>query len=75
MGVGDDEKGGRNNDCTRINRQIVVQNNSRGPSRSKSSFHQQARVAMMAVGIESAECSKPTDEYGIDHKVPRQSNT
>ena len=34
---------------------IVVQNNSRGPSRSQSSFHQQARVAMMAAGIESPE--------------------
>ena len=46
-------------------RWIVVQNDSRGPSRSKSSFfHQQARVAMMAAGIESRSSSKSTDEYG-----------
>ena len=38
-------------------RGIVVQNDtSRGPSRSESSFfHQQARVAMTAAGIESPE--------------------
>ena len=52
-----------------------IQNYSRGPSRSESPFHQQARVAMTAAGIESRSSSKPTDIYGFDHKSPRQSNT